>query len=101
MPMFKLLYCSKDFRKRTGSFWSYYPNKPNSGCSKQPDDQADNIYEREKIFYPIKDSESFDYKSKLIGNLGNNLPAVNNLVRAEKDIKFVAPLKNLSNFIFS
>ena len=34
--------------------------------------------------YPIKDSESFHYKTKLVGNLGSNLPVVNNLVKAEK-----------------
>ena len=31
MPMFNLLYSSKNFRKTTGSFWNYYPDKPNSG----------------------------------------------------------------------
>ena len=37
----------------------------------------------------------------MIGNLGNNLHAVNNLVKAEKDIKIVVPLKNLINFMFN
>ena len=31
MPMLNLLYSSKNFRKTTGSFWNYYPDKPNSG----------------------------------------------------------------------
>ena len=45
------------------------------------------------MFYPIRHSES--YKTKLVGNLSDE----NN---AElEDIKFVVPLKNLSNFIFS
>ena len=26
MPVFNLLYCSKNFRKTTGSFWNYYPD---------------------------------------------------------------------------
>ena len=39
MPMFNLL-CSSN--------------------SAQPDGQADNLYERTKVFYPIKNSESFD-----------------------------------------
>ena len=30
MPMLNLLYCSMNFRKTTGSFWNYYPDKPNS-----------------------------------------------------------------------
>ena len=67
---------------------------PNSGY-----DDEDN--ERERIFYPIKDSKSFEHKTKLIGRLGNNLPAVNNLVKAEKYVKIVVPLKNLSNFMFN
>ena len=28
MPMFNLLYCSKNFRKTAGSYWNYYPDKP-------------------------------------------------------------------------
>ena len=31
MPMYNLLYHSKNFRKTTGSFWNYYPDMPNSG----------------------------------------------------------------------
>ena len=96
MPMFNLLYCSKKFRKTTGSFWNYYPDKSNSGYSAQPDGQADNLYERTKVFYPIKNSESFDYKNKLVGNL----PTDDNNAELE-DIKIIVPLKNLSNFIFS
>ena len=87
IPMYNLPNYSKNFRKTTGSFWNYYPDKPKSGYSEQPDDQIDNIYVREKIFYPIKDSESFDYQTKLVGFLVNNLPAVNSLVRAEKGAK--------------
>ena len=94
-PMYNFLYYSKNFRKTTGSFWNYYPDKPKSGYNDEDD-------ERQRIFYQIKDSESFDYKNKLIGSLGNNLPVVNNLVRAElNNIKFVIPLKNLCNFIFN
>ena len=29
--LYNLLYYSKDYRKTTGSFWNYYPDKPNSG----------------------------------------------------------------------
>ena len=52
--------------------------------------------------YPIKNSESFDYRTKIIGSLGDNLPVVNNLVKAElRDIKIVIPLKNVSKFMFN
>ena len=46
------------------------------------------------IFYSIKDSESFDYKTRLVGKLpdGDNDEL--------EDIKIVVPLKNLSNFMF-
>ena len=60
MPMFDLLYSSKIFRKTTGSFWNYYPDIPNSGHNN------DN---RDRIFYSIRNSESFDYKTKLINVL--------------------------------
>ena len=66
MQMYNLLYYSKNFRKTTGSFWNYYPDMPSSGNN-------DDDNERTKIFYPIKNSESFDYKNKIIGSLGNNL----------------------------
>ena len=31
MPKYNLFYYSKNFRKTTGSFWNYYPDKPSSG----------------------------------------------------------------------
>ena len=85
MPMFNLLYCSKNFRKTTGSFWNYYPDKPSSGYI------GNN--ERTRAFYPIRHSQSFSYKTKLVGNLSDENDA------ELEDIKFVVPLKNLSNFI--
>ena len=70
--MYNLLYYSKNFRKTTGSFWNYYPDKPNSGYV------GDN--KRTRMFYPIRNSESFNYKTKLIGTLpdGNN-PELENI----------------------
>ena len=87
MPMFNLLYSSKNFRKTTGSFWNYYPDKANSSYL------GDN--ESTRVFDPIRNSESFDYKTKLVSQLpgGNNVELEN--------IKVIIPLKNLSNFIFS
>ena len=47
------------------------------------------------MFYPISGSESFSYKTRLVGNLpdGNNAELEN--------IKIIVPLKNLSNFMFN
>ena len=53
MPMYNLLYYSKNIRKTTGQFWNYYPDMPKSGPN--DDDRL-----RERIIYPIKDSESFN-----------------------------------------
>ena len=51
--------------------------------------------ERTKVFYLIRNSESFDYKTKLVGTLTvGNVPELG-------DIKIIVPLRNLSNFIFN
>ena len=61
---------------------------PNSGY---------NNNNRNRTFYSIKDSESCNYKTKLVGNL----PAGNNDTKLEEEKeKIVVLLKNLSNFIF-
>ena len=85
--MHNLLNYSKNFRKTTGSFWDYYPDKPNSNYAGND--------ERTRLFFPITDSESVHYKTKLIDDLCNNDNA------ELEDIKIVVPLKNLSNFIFN
>ena len=86
-PMYNLLYYSKNFRKTTGSFWNYYPDIPSS---RYVGDE-----ERTRIFFPIGNSESFDYKTKLVGSLpkGDEVQL--------RDLKIVLPFKNLSNFIFN
>ena len=60
---------------------------PNSGY-----DDEDN--ERERIFYPIKNSESFDYKTRLVVKLPNDELSIEN-------VKIAVPLKNLRNFMFN
>ena len=94
--MYDLLYYSKNFRKTTGSFCNYYPDMPKSG-------HDNNANLRQRIIYPIKVSESFNYKTKLIGNVpGVAHPANgNNIERELEDIKIVVPLKNISNFMFN
>ena len=93
--MCNLLNYFKTFRKTTGSSSNYFLDKPNSGNSEQPGGQANNVYERTRVFYSIKNSESFECKNNLVGKLiANNDAELNN-------IKVVAPLKNLNSFIFN
>ena len=98
IPMYSLLYYSKNFRKTTGCFWNYYPDKPKSG-------HDDNVNLIQRIIYPIKGSESFNCKTKLVGNVpGVAHPAdVDDIERVLEDIKIVVPLKNYhqSNFMFN
>ena len=58
--------------------WNYYRDEPNSGAQRN-------------INYSIKDSQSFNYKASITGQLENN--------EDEKDVKIVAPLKHLSKFL--
>ena len=83
-PIYNLLYYSKNFRKTTGSFCNHYPDIPKSGY---------NNNNRDRIFYQIKDSESFSYKTKLVGKLPES-------EKKSENVKSVVPLKNLSNFMF-
>ena len=93
--MYNLLHYSKNFRKTAGSFWNYYPDMPNSGYNNENN-------ARTRIFYPIKDSESFNYKTKLVGSVPGANDNLNNDVTAElEDVKILVPLKNLSNFMFN
>ena len=86
MSMYNLLYYSKNFRETTGSFWNYYPDKPKSGRN---DD--DNL--RQRIIYPIKDLESLDYRTKLVGNLPGAADVANNDVETELEhIKIIVLL---------
>ena len=95
IPMYNLLYYSKNFRKTRGSFWNYYPDMPKSG-------HDNNVDLRQRIIYPIKDSQSFNYKTKLFGNVDAVADAADNDAKTElEDIKIVALLKNLRNFMFN
>ena len=78
--MYTLLEYSKNYRKTTGSFWNYYRDEPNSGLGGN----------NNNVNYSIKDSKSFDYKTRITGKLeGDN---------TEKEVEIVVPLKHLSNF---
>ena len=57
---------------------------------------------RNRIFYSIRNSKSFDYKTKLVGTLPGAADVANNDVEIElEDKKIVVPLKTLSNFMFN
>ena len=77
--MYDLLEYSKNYRKTTGSLWSYCRDEPNSGINNG-------------IAYSNMGSKSFDYKANFIedGVTHNNL--------TKNDVKIVVPLKYLSNF---
>ena len=76
MPLYNLLCYSKSYRKTTRSLWNCYRDEPNSAAEGN-------------INYSIKDSESFNYKTGIIGKLQNNEDELEN-------IKIVVPLKYLS-----
>ena len=80
MPMYNLLEYSTNYRKTTGSLWSYYRDKPNSTI-------GDN-----NITHSILNSKSLDYKAIFMDNgvIHDNL--------TKNDVKVVVPLKHLSNF---
>ena len=59
MPMYNLIEYSKNYRKTTRSLFNYYRDEPNSGSEGN-------------INYSIKDSESFNYKTRVIGKLEVN-----------------------------
>ena len=77
MPMYNLIEYSKNYSKTTGSLWNYYRDEPNSGAEGN-------------INYSIKDSKSFDYKTKITGRLEGS--------DTEKEVEIVVPLKHLDNF---
>ena len=75
--MYNLIEYSKNYSKTTGSLWNYYRDEPNSGAEGN-------------INYSIKDSKSFDYKTKITGRLEGS--------DTEKEVEIVVPLKHLDNF---
>ena len=58
---------------------------------------------RERIIYPIKDSDCFNYKSNLVGNVPDVADPANgdDIERELEDIKIIVSLKNINNFMFS
>ena len=90
-PMYNLIEYSKSYRKTTGSLWNYYRDELN-------DPPAAN-YNADLITR----SESFKYKSSITGKTSNanqengeNIEEEN--AKTKTNLKFVVPLKHLSNF---
>ena len=67
MPMYSLLEYSKNYRKKTGGSWNYYRYEPNNSPLTDDDPQTFN-YNGD----PIKNSESFKYKSSITGKTSNS-----------------------------
>ena len=80
MPMYNLIEYSKNYSKTSGGLWSYYRDEPSSGVGS----------ENKNVNYSIKDSNSFDYKTKITGKLAG--------IDTTKDVEIIVPLKYLSNF---
>ena len=91
MPMYNLLEYSKNYRKTTGSLWSYYRDEPSNPLS--------------------SNSESFEYKTSITGNTynidekitdddGNEVdnPKYDANKVGKNGTEIVIPLKHLSNF---
>ena len=58
MPMYNFIEYSKKYRKTTGSLWNYYRDEPNN-----PSLNNDNPPTINYNADPIRNSESFNYKS--------------------------------------
>ena len=71
MPMYNLLEYSKNYRKTTGSLWNYYRDEPSTP--------------------PSSNSESFKYKTSIVGETQDDNDSLTGA-------KVVIPLKHLSNF---
>ena len=80
MPMYNLLEYSKNYEKTSGSLFNYYKDEPEN--DEMPNDN--NV-----INISIRNSKSFDYKTKIVGNAANVL---------EKEVTIAIPLKYLGNF---
>ena len=59
MPMYNLIEYSKNYLKATEHFWNYYRDEPNS-------------VENNNINYLIKDSKSFESKTRITRKLEDN-----------------------------
>ena len=81
MPMYNLLEYSKNYRKTTGSLWNYYRDEPSDPLS--------------------SNSESFKYKTSIIGNTynaGDGEAGYDVDKVAKNETESIVPLKHLIKF---
>ena len=83
MLMHNLLEYSKNYSETSVSLWNYYR------------DELNNLPANDYNTDPIKNSESFKYKSSNLGKIPNNDNGNNNVI---ENVEIVVPLKHLSNF---
>ena len=83
MPKYNLLEYNDNYSTTSGSLRNYYRDEVNDAANEN--DNINRINNNKTTT-----SESFEYKTKIIGSMPNN----NNLLEA----KVVVPLKYLSNF---
>ena len=81
IPMYSLLEYSKNYEKTSGSLFNYYRDEPN---------EAEIAHDNGAINISIRNSKSFDYKTKIVGTLANNV--------LEKEVTIAIPLKYLGHF---
>ena len=81
IPMYNLLEYSKNYEKTSGSSFNSYRDEPN---------EAEIANDNGAINISIRNSKSFDYKTKIVGTLADNV--------LEKEVTIVIPLKYLGNF---
>ena len=77
MPMYNVLEYGKNYRKTSWSMFSYYRDEPSSAAVGD-------------INVSIRDSESFDYKTKITGSFAVN--------KNEKEVTLAIPLTHLGSF---
>ena len=85
MPMYKLIEYSDNHSKISGSLWQYCKDIP------AVDDDGDIV-----IFNGANDTDSFNFKSKIIGKTAANNNDGN--IAGRVDVEIMVPLKYLSNF---
>ena len=81
MPMYNLFEYSKNYKKTTGSLWNYYIDEPSNPLS--------------------SNSESFKYKTSIIGNnynIGDGEEGYDANKVGKNETEVVIPLQNLSSF---
>ena len=81
IPVYNLLEYSKSYGKTSGSLFNYYRDEPS---------EAEIANDNGAINFSVRNSKSFDYKTKIVGTLAANV--------LEKEVTFAIPLKYLGNF---